>query len=61
MDDEGVSALVGSAVDEAVARVREAGRVERVVGPDDLVTMEYRPDRVTLVAEEGRVVRATVG
>ena len=33
----------------------------RVIGPNSPMTMDYRPDRVTLVVREGRVERADCG
>jgi hypothetical protein len=51
-----LDALVGQSVEEARAAVHDAGGVLRAVAPEDAVTLEYRPDRVTVVVEDGRVV-----
>jgi hypothetical protein len=47
-----LDALVGQPVDEARAAVQDVGGVLRAVGADDPVTLEYRPDRVTVVVDE---------
>jgi hypothetical protein len=47
--------LVGQSVAEARAAVHDAGGVLRAVSPHDAVTLDYRPDRVTVITEDGRV------
>jgi hypothetical protein len=49
--------LVGRSVDEARAAVVAAGGTLRAVTADQAVTADYRPHRVTLLIEDGRVVR----
>ncbi|WP_135466233.1 I78 family peptidase inhibitor [Crenalkalicoccus roseus] len=50
-------ALLGRPAEEARAALeRMPGiRTVRMVGPDDMVTMDHRPDRVTVRARGGRV------
>jgi hypothetical protein len=50
-----LDALVGQSLEEARAAVEDAGGVLRAAGPNDAVTLDYRPDRVTVVVEDGRV------
>lgn len=54
--DLDLSALAGMPADEARAIIAAAGGQTRVVEPGGSVTMDYRPDRVTLVVADGRVV-----
>ncbi len=57
-----LDALVGQPVADAQAAVEAAGGATRIVAPGDAVTLDYRPDRVTILAEDGRVVeRPTIG
>jgi Peptidase inhibitor I78 family len=51
-----LDALVGQSVEEARAAVHDAGGVLRAVAPEEPVTLEFRPDRVTVVVDDGRVV-----
>jgi hypothetical protein len=48
-----LTTLVGMPVDEARRQVESAGGRLRVVGPGDIYTLEFRPDRVTVRAEDG--------
>jgi Potato inhibitor I family len=48
--------LVGRPIGEATATVERAGGHVRAVAPGSAVTADYRPDRVTLVVQDGRVV-----
>jgi hypothetical protein len=50
-----LDALVGQSVEEARAAVHDVGGVLRAVAPQDAVTLDYRPDRVTVIVEDGRV------
>lgn len=50
--------LVGLSVDDARAAIVGAGGWVRVTAPGDVVTADFRPDRVTLVVVNGPVVRA---
>jgi hypothetical protein len=50
-----LNGLVGKPVDEARTLIEAAGGAARIVGPDDAVTQEYRSNRVTLVAEDGKI------
>jgi hypothetical protein len=60
--DLDLPALAGRSVEEARAIVAAAGGVTRTVEPGGSVTLDYRPDRVTLVVAGGRVVATpTVG
>ncbi|MDQ6848775.1 MAG: hypothetical protein M3070_02050 [Actinomycetota bacterium] len=52
-----LDALVGRRVDEARAAITEAGGILRAVSPDQAVTADYRSHRVTLLVEDGRVIR----
>ena len=53
------AALVGRPVAAAAAAVEQASGSARVVGRTDFITLDYRPDRVTLVVENGTVVQVT--
>lgn len=56
--------LVGLPEDDAVARIEEAGFEVRVVARDGehfAVTEDYRPDRLNLTIQQGRVLEASVG
>ena len=46
--------FVGRGVDEVREVVEAAGGALRVVAPDGAMTLEYRPDRVTVVVENDR-------
>ncbi|GAA2750429.1 hypothetical protein [Amnibacterium kyonggiense] len=45
------AALVGLPSGAAVQEVEEAGLRSRVAGPDEMLTLEFRADRVTLVTD----------
>ena len=51
-----LDSLVGRPVEQVQALVRGAGGVTRTVAPGDIVTAEFRPNRVTIVAADGVVV-----
>ena len=53
-----LDAMIGGPVDEARAAISDAGGILRAVGPDEATTLDYRLDRVTLVVEDGQVVRS---
>lgn len=40
---------------------RDEGFRVRILAPDSVITLEYRPDRINLVVEDGIVVRASQG
>jgi hypothetical protein len=50
--------LIGLPVDRARAVVEEAGGMLRAVAPGDVLTMEYRADRVTVVVVNGEVIES---
>jgi hypothetical protein len=50
--------FVGLTEDEATALAAEVGAQIRM---GQIFTMDYRPDRITAVTEDGRVVSAQVG
>lgn len=55
-------ALVGQATPTEDEALRATGATSaRIVRPEDPVTMDYNPDRVTIVHENGKVVRALCG
>lgn len=51
-----LDALVGRPVAEARSAVAEAGGTLRTVSADQAMTAEFRPQRVTLLVADGRVV-----
>ncbi len=54
--------LAGLPVEEAEQRCRDAGfGAVRVLGPHDVVTMEFRDGRVNLLVEDGVVRSVTLG
>jgi hypothetical protein len=52
--------LLGRSVDDVRGAVEHAGGVLRAVPPNSAMTLEYRPDRVTVVVEND-VVTAQLG
>jgi hypothetical protein len=50
------AALVGLPGAAAEQEVTEAGLRPRIVGPDVMLTLEHRPDRITLVTDAAGVV-----
>ncbi len=48
--------LIGLPVERARALVEDAGGVLRAVSPGDVVTLEYRADRVTVAVVDGEVI-----
>lgn len=50
--------LVGLPVERARVVVEEAGGVLRAVAPGDVVTLEYRSDRVTVLVIDGEVIES---
>jgi hypothetical protein len=50
-----LDSLVGASVAEAEATVAAVGGTLRAVAPGQAVTADYRPTRVTVTAENGRV------
>ncbi|UFH48101.1 I78 family peptidase inhibitor [Pseudomonas sp. KNUC1026] len=61
----GAQYVVGQLSSQALldqARVRSGSQVARVLGPRDMITMDYRSDRLTLyVDDSGKVLRANCG
>lgn len=54
--------VAGLTVPQAEQRCRDAGfTTVRVLGPHDVITMEFRHGRVNLLAEDGVVRSVTVG
>ncbi len=53
---EHAAALVGLPSGAAVQEVAHAGLRARIAGPDEMLTLEFRPDRVTLVTDGDDVV-----
>lgn len=51
-----LSELVAGSVDAARARVEAAGGHLRAAGRNQPLTMDYRPDRVTVIVEDDIVV-----
>jgi hypothetical protein len=55
--------LVGCSLDEAQRIVQTAGGIFRAIGIDEhqglptAITADWRPDRITVVIEQGRVVQ----
>jgi hypothetical protein len=59
---EAASALVGRpAPDDAAILRRTGGTTVRRMAPGDMATQDYRPDRVTVRIDDGRVVAASCG
>ena len=54
------AALVGLPAGAAEQEVAEAGLRARIAGPDVMLTLEFRPDRVTLQTDAGGVVTAVL-
>jgi hypothetical protein len=52
------AALVGLPAGAAEHEVTEAGLRPRVAGPDNALTLEFRPDRITLLTDAAGVVTA---
>ncbi|MDQ1730354.1 MAG: Peptidase inhibitor family [Pseudonocardiales bacterium] len=55
--DLDLDALIGMPIEQATAVVESEGGFVRVAAPGQAVTLDYRPDRVTLVVQDGIVVR----
>jgi hypothetical protein len=49
--------LVGLPLSEATALVEREGGFVRATAPGQAVTLDYRSDRVTLLVQDGMVVR----
>jgi hypothetical protein len=58
LQDLDLDGLIGLPVERARAIVEEAGGVLRAVSPGDAVTLEYRPDRVTVAVVNGEVIES---
>jgi len=57
-----LTAYEGLGLDEALALAAEQSRVVRVLGPRDVVTLEWMPGRLNLyVDDEGHLLRAGPG
>jgi hypothetical protein len=52
------AALVGLPAAAAEQEVEQAGLRTRIAGPDAMLTLEYRPDRITLITDADDVVTA---
>ncbi len=52
------AALVGLPSGSAEQEVADAGLRSRVAGPDVMLTLDFRPDRITLTTDESGVVTA---
>lgn len=52
------AALVGLPSAAAEQEVADAGLRTRVAGPDVMLTLDFRPDRITLTTDESGVVTA---
>jgi hypothetical protein len=50
------AALVGLPAGAAEQEITEAGLRARVAGPDEMLTLEFRTDRITLVTDAADVV-----
>ncbi|MBW4041813.1 MAG: hypothetical protein HIU86_06750 [Acidobacteria bacterium] len=50
------AALVGLPSGAAEQEVVDAGLRARIAGPDEMITLEFRPDRVTLVTDRDDIV-----
>ncbi|WBY16146.1 I78 family peptidase inhibitor [Erythrobacteraceae bacterium WH01K] len=63
--EDGLAAYVGQSAspETLAAMMKESGaKVQRVVGPGEAMTMDYRTDRLTVLTdEEGRVAQARCG
>jgi hypothetical protein len=54
------AALVGLPSAAAEQEVEDAGLRPRIAGPDVMLTLEYRPDRITLQTDADGVVTAVL-
>ncbi|RIX26383.1 hypothetical protein [Amnibacterium setariae] len=54
------AALVGLPSAAAEQEVEDAGLRPRIAGPDVVLTLEYRPDRITLVTDRAGLVTEVV-
>ena len=55
-------ALIGQAeMSEAKIKEKTKATDVRIVAPNQPVTMDYREDRVTVVVENGKIIRASCG
>jgi len=50
------AALIGLPSGAAQQEVVDAGRRARIAGPDEMLTLEFRPDRITLVTDAADIV-----
>jgi hypothetical protein len=50
------AALVGLPAGAAEQEISDAGLRSRVAGPDTMLTLEYRPDRITLITDGTGIV-----
>jgi hypothetical protein len=50
------AALVGLPSGAAKQEIAEAGLRSRIAGPDEMLTLEFRPDRITLLTDAADVV-----
>jgi hypothetical protein len=50
------AALVGLPAAAAEQEVEDAGLRARIAGPDVLLTLEFRTDRITLLTDDGGIV-----
>ncbi|WP_375387892.1 hypothetical protein [uncultured Amnibacterium sp.] len=57
---EHAAALVGLPAGAAEQEVAEAGLRSRIAGPDVMLTLEFRPDRVTLQTDPSGIVTAVL-
>jgi hypothetical protein len=50
------AALLGLPAAAAEQEIEQAGLRARIAGPDTMLTLEYRPDRITLITDAADVV-----
>ena len=50
------AALIGLPSGAARQEVADAGLRARIAGPDEMLTLEFRPDRITLVTDAADIV-----
>lgn len=50
------AALLGLPAAAAEQEVEDAGLRARIAGPDVMLTLEFRPDRITLLTDDGGIV-----